>query len=416
MSTNMHMSAPGAALATESCGPADAGADPHGTTARPRLDEQGIQPLPRGHPGGGRAGLSGEPRLARELCHAATTMPERVRPDAWWILRGCGLAGALGLAVAGLLTPPAALTLFWGLFVPLAPLVFLIAPGLWRNVCPLATLNQLPRRFGFGRDWTLPGRAQRLAPLISASLFLFIVPLRKVLLDHNGSALSIFVLVVLALAFVGGLCFKGKSGWCTQVCPMLPLERLYGQSPLLVVRDRHCRPCVGCTKNCYDVKPLTASLADLHDRDPRLRSNRALVAGALPWLIIAFFTQPYLTALTALHIALLYVRLLLFVAIGTGTFRAIDQLTPLSIQQIILGHVVAAVNLYYWFVTPLILHHFLGADPLVVHLAQAGIAILSLVWLWRALLRERLYLGQRAGSANSPRGRLHPMSPSQKSK
>ncbi len=31
------------------------------------------------------------------------------------------------------------------------------------------------------------------------------------------------------MAFLGGLNYKGKSGWCSKFCPILPIERLYGQ-------------------------------------------------------------------------------------------------------------------------------------------------------------------------------------------
>jgi len=110
-------------------------------------------------------------------------------------------------------------------------LLFLIAPGLWRNVCPMASLNQLPRALGCTRGWTLPSRVQQNAPLVSAGLFLLILPLRKITLDHDGEALAAFLLALLGLAFVGGFAFKGKSGWCTQFCPMLQVERFYGQSP-----------------------------------------------------------------------------------------------------------------------------------------------------------------------------------------
>ena len=41
--------------------------------------------------------------------------------------------------------------LFWGVAVPCLPALFAIAPGLWRQVCPMAFANQLPRLLGFGR-------------------------------------------------------------------------------------------------------------------------------------------------------------------------------------------------------------------------------------------------------------------------
>ena len=45
-------------------------------------------------------------------------------------------------------------------------------------------------------------------------------------------------------AFVGGVVFKGKSGWCSSICPLLPVQRIYGQTPLLMVANTHCQPCV----------------------------------------------------------------------------------------------------------------------------------------------------------------------------
>jgi nitrite reductase (NADH) large subunit len=225
-------------------------------------------------------------------------------------------------------------------------------------------------------------------------------PFRKVLLERSGLALAAFLLTVLALAFLGGVVFKGKSGWCTQFCPMLQVERFYGQSPLLVVRNSHCRPCVGCTKNCYDFNPTAAYLADLHDENPRLAVNRKVFAGAMPWLIFAFFTQPGLTNLTASSVLLLYGRILLFVAAGIGVFMAIEAVSSLSGYKLVLVHVVAALNLFYWFVAPRTMQQFgLGETPLPF-LLQAAVAVLTVAWFVRALPRERAYIGSALGASS----------------
>jgi nitrite reductase (NADH) large subunit len=322
-----------------------------------------------------------------------TQIPERVHPRVWTVLRWFGVACALGIVAASILVPPLGLLIFWGVFVPLLPLVFLVAPALWRNVCPMASLNQIPRTLGFTRGLTLPLWVQQYAPLISGGLFVAIVPFRKVLLERSGLALAVFLLSVLALAFLGGVIFKGKSGWCSQFCPMLQVERFYGQSPLLVVRNSHCRPCVGCTKNCYDFNPTAAHLADLYDGNPRLAANRKVFAGAMPWLILAFFTQPELTDLTATSVLLLYGRILLFVAAGIGVFMAVEAVTGLSSYKLVLVHVVVALNLFYWFVAPRAMQQFgLGETPLP-YLLQAAVAVLTVVWFLRALPRERLFLG-----------------------
>ncbi len=284
--------------------------------------------------------------------------------------------------------------------MPILPLVFLIAPALWRNVCPMASLNQIPRTLGFTQGLTLPLWVQQYAPLISAGLFLAIVPFRKVLLERSGLALAVFLLTVLALAFLGGVVFKGKSGWCTQIWPMLQVERFYGQSPLWVVRNSHCRPCVGCTKNCYDFNPTAAHLADLYDENPRLAANRKVFAGAMPWLIFAFFTQPDLTDITASGVLLVYGRILLFVAAGIGVFMAVEAISNLSSYKLVLVHVVAALNLFYWFVAPRTMQQFgLGETPLP-YLLQAVVAVLSVVWFVRALPRERAFLDSENGTAS----------------
>ena len=91
-------------------------------------------------------------------------------------------------------------------------------------------------------------------------------------------------------AFLGGLFFKGKSGWCTSICPLLPVQRIYGQTPFAAsCRNSHCQPCVGCTKNCYDFNPRAAYLADLNDADRYWSGYRKFFVGAFPGLVLGFF-------------------------------------------------------------------------------------------------------------------------------
>ena len=85
---------------------------------------------------------------------------------------------------------------------------------------------------------------------------------------------------------------KGKSGWCSTICPLLPVQRIYGQTPLLMVANAHCQPCVGCVKNCYDFNPRAAYLADLNDADTYWSGYRRYFVGAFPGLIVGFFAVP----------------------------------------------------------------------------------------------------------------------------
>jgi hypothetical protein len=298
--------------------------------------------------------------------------------------------------VAALCTSTPGLMLLWQALVPLAPLVLVIAPGLWRNVCPLATLNGLPGRLGWTRGRRLPARAQRVAPALSAGLFCAVLPLRGVALDQSGLALAAFMLLLLAVAFLSGVLHGGKGGWCSHFCPMGPVERLYGHSPLLVVHDTHCRPCVGCVRHCYDLHPTGALLAEVYGGDQRLRLARLAFAGAMPWLCVAFFTQPALAHPALGALLLLYGRLALLAAIGAGLGLALAWCPWLTPQQVIRAHTVAALNLYCLFA--------LHAAPLPAPRA-AGVALLSGLWLWVAVRRECVFLAQRIlGAVGRRRG------------
>jgi len=99
----------------------------------------------------------------------------------------------------------------------------------------------------------------------------------------------VLLLVTILGAFIAGIAFKGKSGWCSSTCPLLPLQRVYGQTPFVKVANSHCQPCVGCTKNCYDFRPSVAYQADLHDPDPNWTAPRKLFVSALPGYVLGFF-------------------------------------------------------------------------------------------------------------------------------
>ena len=48
----------------------------------------------------------------------------------------------------------------WKVVIPALPLLFMVAPGVWRNICPLATSNQTPRALGITKALNPPELAQ----------------------------------------------------------------------------------------------------------------------------------------------------------------------------------------------------------------------------------------------------------------
>ena len=180
----------------------------------------------------------------------------------------------------------------------------------------------------------------------------------------SGEATGILLAITIVNAFVAGLFFKGKSGWCSSICPLLPLQRVYGQTPFAVVPNSHCQPCVGCTKNCYDFKPQVAYQADMHDADKSFVSPRRLFAAALPGFVLGFFTlvsHPHLTTAQA------YERLALYFLASIASFYILDALIPAASGLLTAIYAAVAINIFYWYARragQLVQDHYRSGHPL----------------------------------------------------
>ena len=75
-------------------------------------------------------------------------LPRRVPLQVWFVIRYTAVGLCLVLCLLLVVRPRDGLTVFWGVVIPILPIVFFVAPGFWRNTCPLAAMNQAPRVFG----------------------------------------------------------------------------------------------------------------------------------------------------------------------------------------------------------------------------------------------------------------------------
>ena len=264
----------------------------------------------------------------------------------WHVVRVVSVCGYIALCVALFVRPAGGLFWFFKVVVPLLPITFFVAPGLWRNVCPLAASNQAPRVLGFTRGFTPPQWLRSYGYVVAIVLFFGITSARLAVFNVGARATGILLSLTILNAFAAGLYFKGKSGWCSSICPLLPLQRVYGQTPFVTVPNSHCQPCVACTKNCYDFKPRVAYQADLHDPDPHWSSPRKLFAAALPGFVLGFFTLVASTDLTTLQI---YERLVLYFVASIGSFFALDALLPLSVAMLTALYASVAISIFYWY-------------------------------------------------------------------
>ena len=75
-------------------------------------------------------------------------MHRRVPVLVWRILGVISIAAYLATAVTLFVRPAKGLLIFWGVAIPSLPLLFFAAPGIWRNVCPLANFEPGPHPIG----------------------------------------------------------------------------------------------------------------------------------------------------------------------------------------------------------------------------------------------------------------------------
>lgn len=320
----------------------------------------------------------------------------------WQAARGIALAITLALAALLVFVPPLGLKLFWGIAIPAVPLLLVVAPGLWRQVCPMALMNQTPRTFGFSRNHTLPDKVAKYTYAVAVTLFVGLVALRVPLLNHAGPIVGVGLIGVLALAFTGGYWFKGRSGWCGTFCPLGPIQRIYGHAPLAMVPNGYCPTCVGCQKNCYDFNPRAAIFSDIHDDDPRFAAQRRLFMGMLPGLIAGFFLQGFNPDYGSGQ----YVAILLGASCASaGLHGVLSSFVPVGTYRVSAMFGAAALGLFYWFAGPIMLGNVLGLMGMDTAVASKPIvhslgAVAALMLLGSGLRSERQYRLQKANAAS----------------
>jgi nitrite reductase (NADH) large subunit len=309
---------------------------------------------------------------------------------AWHAARAAVLAGACALVVTLFAAPRLGLIAWWLYVLPCIPLLLVLVPGLWRNLCPMATLNQLPRLFGFSRALTVPPWLSRHTILIQATLYFALISTRAPLFDHNGPAVGALMLVALGAAFLGGVIFKGKSGWCGTFCPLMPVQRLYAQTPALVVPNSHCATCVGCTTNCLDFNPRLAVIADVQESEPYRVGQLKVFAGTFPGFVLGFFTVPNSIIGNppdlGLSVARYYGLTAVYMLISLGIFFLLDALLPISPLLLMAIAGAVALNLHNALRFKTAFH--VAKPPWLEALEWAAVGAVSLAFLVRTRRHE----------------------------
>jgi len=210
--------------------------------------------------------------------------------EGWRSAQGI-LVAAGGLLVLGLLvTPEPAGWLLWNLVVPVVPGLLALAPGLWRNLCPLATLAMAAGKLGLGRARRPEVPWLHALQLGGVLLLLALVPLRHLGLEESGVASALLLMGLGALAFVVGAAGPGKSTWCASLCPVHPVERLYGVAAAAAPANARCGECSRCHAGCVDLTPRATPLTSRRTR-AGLSAGWWMVGG-FPGFVWGWFQVP----------------------------------------------------------------------------------------------------------------------------
>lgn len=315
------------------------------------------------------------------------------------------------------------LDIFWKLIVPLVPAILLVAPVLWRNICPLAFFNIQGHKTagafdrGCDRGQPFPATGKKGIRLwlskrglyVAMSLLFLLVPARLLFFNAASEALAVLLFVLAVASFAAGALLPFKSGWCSSICPVYPVEKTYGMSPLVLGENTLCRirtsnhdlRCAGCIRECLDLK-LTNGPGKRVGQAVKWRPGKGmrLFISAFPGFVAAYVVFSKYVSLDAFtpvsRCLIVYFSFLAMVFVSMGIYRMLRSLplrAPIDVaaRRLDLSFVAIAFNLYYWMAVPgaVAIVGSLLSTPVGVHGLVANAAcmsftlLLSAIWLWR---------------------------------
>ncbi len=304
----------------------------------------------------------------------------------WRAAQLTGLAATVLLLVGMVVRPTQALSILWNVLIPLVPASLLVSPLIWRNTCPLATLTMAANREG------RPGLSPEVARntlVVGVVLLALLVPARRFWFNVDGPILAATVAAVAVAALVLGRFFAVKAGFCNSICPVLPVERLYGQAPLLGVPNARCPTCTWCTtRGCIDVSPeksIPQTLGTARQGKSWPLTRYGVFAASFPGFIVGYYTTSDVPLSQALSV---YGHIALAAAISWLIVMLLVRLLPIRGRMAFLALGAISAGLYYWFASDAALSA-LGASQSGVAVARVAFLLLVSVWFIAALRRRQ---------------------------
>lgn len=279
----------------------------------------------------------------------------------WLTVQTIVLYGGIMLVGLLLFRPALGIAIMWNVLIPVAPVLVTVAPGLWRNICPMSTFSLLPRRLGLSLKLKMPTGVAAALGLISVIALFAIVPLRHICLNTNGPMTVVMLVTAASIAALMGLMFEWRSGWCTTLCPIHPVEKLYGTQPALTLKNARCDLCAQCTAPCPDSTPSMTPLITGPTLLQKAIGN--FMVGSFFGFVVGWFLVPdYYGPIGRTEIITSYAYPFGGAAISYAVFKVLERAIGdnAKLRKILYrAFAAAAVSTYYWFRVPALV----GFDP-----------------------------------------------------
>ena len=285
------------------------------------------------------------------------------------------LVGMIGLGIffSLIFFPKMGIHSFWNVLIPIAPALLVVSTGLWRNVCPLASTSLISRHLGLARNKKLKIKQQEGLQLISVILLLLIIPLRHTVFDTNGPATAFIIGLLALIAISLSFRYDWKSAWCSGLCPIHPVEKLYGRKSLFELPNAHCTSCVSCVSKCPD---STTAINPIIKRKKKINQKIGgyLIVGGFPGYIWGWFhVQDYYNNEGWFHLISTYTIPLVAMATSLVLFLFLKKIISKKNELLLINlFAAAAVSTYYWYRIPaLIGFGVFPGDGMLVDLSQS---------------------------------------------
>jgi len=307
------------------------------------------------------------------------------------------LAGAT-IFICLLFFPKIGINLFWNILIPIAPALIVVAVGLWRNVCPLATTALLPRHLGLSKRKIMSTSLHGVLSLISILALYAIVPLRHAVFNVSGHATAFLLIGVATVGVTMGFFFEWKSAWCSSLCPVHTVEKLYGSNVLFSLPNAHCEQCMKCVTPCPDSRANISPLS--YQKTFYDNLSALLIIGGLPGFIWGWFHVPdYSGDLSLSTVLEIYEIPLACMILTLMVYSVLAIVLSDKTMRIVSGIFAAsAVSCYYWYRIPaLVGFGKFAEDGLLINLSDRipfeavslTIILTTLFFFWWIVIRKQ---------------------------